>query len=321
MARTTYPTKGDIEAAVATLRRGGLVAFPTETVYGLGANALDPVAVRRIFEVKGRPSTSPLIVHVDSASMARAMVVAHWPQQAQVLADRFWPGPLSLVLPKRDGIPHEVTAGLGTVGVRAPAHPIALELIRAAGMPLAAPSANPFMQVSPTSAQHVRESLGAVVEMILDGGPTSVGIESTVLSLAGDHPVLLRPGMISREQLEQVIGAVDQVQPRSDQQGDASPGMRERHYSPKTPLLLTVDPPSGRGAYVWWNLEVKTSAHTVKMPADPKAYAREIYSILHNLDRGGFEFIAVEPVPSTGEWAAIQDRLQRAGAPENHPGR
>jgi L-threonylcarbamoyladenylate synthase len=312
MARTTYPTNDEIAAAAAVLRTGGLVAFPTETVYGLGANALDPVAVRRIFQVKGRPSTSPLIVHVDSVEMARCSVVSLWPESAEILARAFWPGPLSLVLPKQSGIPREVTAGLDTVGVRAPAHPVAFELIRQAGIPVAAPSANPFMHLSPTEAQHVRDSLGSAVDIILDGGPTRVGIESTVLSLAGSTPLLLRPGMISRQELEALIGPVALAADPSHDEANASPGMREKHYSPATPLFLTTEPPAGRGVYVWWNRPVAGAIRAVRLPAEPAAYARELYSTLHDIDREGLDFIAVEPVPRTGQWAAIYDRLFRA---------
>ena len=228
-----------IEQAAELLRHGKLVAFPTETVYGIGANALDEAAVRRIFEVKGRPSTSPLIVHVDSLEMARR-VVAVWPTAAETLARRFWPGPLTLVLPKQPTVPDVVTAGLPTVGVRAPAHPVALELIRRSGVPVAAPSANRFTELSPTTAEHVRRSLGGSVDLILDGGPAQVGIESTVLSLAGAQPVLLRPGMVSPAQIEELIGPVTLGGRIEDQSASAhaSPGLHRRHYSPRTPLLL-----------------------------------------------------------------------------------
>src|SRR5438105_4505328 len=187
------PSANEIEAAADALRRGRLVAFPTETVYGLGANALDPEAVARIYAVKGRPPTSPLIVHVASVEMAKSLI-ATWPEAADRMARRFWPGPLTLVLPKQPTIPSIVTAGLSTVGLRMPSHPMALALIKAAGVPLAAPSANRFTQLSPTTADHVRQSLGSDVDLILDGGPCEVGIESTVVSLAGPQPVLLRPG-------------------------------------------------------------------------------------------------------------------------------
>src|SRR5258708_32344222 len=185
----------DSERAAHLLRAGRLVAFPTETVYGLGANALDPEAVARIYQAKGRPPTSPLIVHVDSVEMAKSLVTT-WPEKADRLAKRFWPGPLTIILEKQPSIPATVTAGLPTVGLCMPAHPIALALIKAAGVPLAAPSANRFTQLSPTSADHVRQSLSADVDLILDGGPCQIGIESTVLSLAEPQPVLLRPGGI-----------------------------------------------------------------------------------------------------------------------------
>jgi L-threonylcarbamoyladenylate synthase len=314
MGRTIFPTKAEIEEAASILRRGGLVAFPTETVYGLGANALDPSAVRRIFVAKGRPSTSPLIVHVDSVPMARELVVASWPPAAEALASAFWPGPLTLVLPKLPAIPDEVTAGLPTVGVRAPAHPVAQELIRAANLPLAAPSANLFTHLSPTEAQHVRESLGSKVDLVLDGGPTTVGIESTVLSLAGDRPILLRPGMISRGDLERRIGTIEIAdQAANAAQPHPSPGLHEKHYSPATPLFVTDAPPAGRGAYVWWSREAPHVSRSIPMPPDPVAYAAKIYSVLHGLDKEGWEFIAVEPVPASDEWEGIRDRLRRAG--------
>src|SRR3954447_3017482 len=190
-----------IEEAAEILRRGGLVAFPTETVYGLGANALDASAVARIFAAKGRPRSSPLIVHVDGIEMARGLA-AEWPDAAEHLARRYWPGPLTIVLPKRDVIPDVVTAGLPTVGLRVPAHPIALELIRAAGVPIAAPSANRFTELSPTHAHHVPEALA---DYTLDGGPATVGIESTVVSLVG-VPTLLRPGVIPATEIEEITG-------------------------------------------------------------------------------------------------------------------
>src|SRR3954447_15653529 len=195
------PTDAELQHAAELIRQGGLVAFPTETVYGLGANALDADAVRRIFKAKRRPWASPLIVHVGDEAMART-VTAEWPTMARHLAREFWPGPLTMVLKKASIVPEVVTANLDSVGVRMPSHPIALELIRAAGVPIAAPSANRFSELSPTSADHVRESLGDEVDLILDGGPTTVGIESTVVSLHRTPPLVLRPGMITKEQVE-----------------------------------------------------------------------------------------------------------------------
>jgi L-threonylcarbamoyladenylate synthase len=301
----------EIERAARLIREGRLVAFPTETVYGLGANALDRAAVRRIFEVKGRPSTSPIIVHVDSLDMARRLV-REWPESAEKLANRFWPGPLTLVLPRAPVIPDEVTAGLDTVGIRMPAHPIALALIRAAGVPIAAPSANPFTRLSPTTAEHVRQSLGDAVDMILDGGPTQVGIESTVLSLAG-APRLLRPGMILREQIEELIGPVEVSGRIENGAPHPSPGMHPRHYSPKTRLLLVSDGalPAGRGVYLWIRRPAPAE-RSVQMPAEAAAYAARLYETLHALDAEGWEWIAVEKPPEAPEWIPVLDRLRRA---------
>jgi len=299
-ARTPPDPPRQIEHAAALIRAGKLVAFPTETVYGLGANALDARAVERIFVAKGRPRTSPLIVHVDSIEMARDLA-AGWPGAADILARRFWPGPLTLVVPKRPEVPDIVTAGLPTVGLRMPAHPVALALIRAAGVPIAAPSANRFTELSPTAAAHVAESLA---EFVLDGGPSQVGIESTVLSLAGE-PLLLRPGVIPLPEVEALIGPV-QMAPPPGEAAHPAPGMHKRHYRPQTPLFLLRQgdcPPQGRGAWLRIGRE---------MPADPRAYAAALYETLHRLDHQGFDWIAVERPPHTPEWAGVLDRLQRA---------
>ena len=296
-----------IDRAAEIIRAGGLVAFPTETVYGLGANALDASAVRRIFEVKGRPATSPLIVHVASVEMALE-VVRDWPRVAGLLAERYWPGPLTLVLPKHERVPAEVTAGLDTVGVRMPAHPVALGLVRAAGVPIAAPSANRFTQLSPTTAEHVRAGLGSAVDLVLDGGSTDVGIESTVLSLVG-QPALLRPGILPVTELEEFVGPLIRV--ASAEGPHPSPGLHERHYSPRTPLYVTRVLPPGHGAYVWWNMPSQ-AAMDVRLPAKPKDYARAIYAVLHELDGRGLDYIAVEPVPDTPAWDGVRDRLKRA---------
>ena|SRR5688500_15352069 len=284
-----------------------MVAFPTETVYGLGANARDPAAVARIFEAKGRPPTSPLIVHVSSIEMAQSLVTA-WPASAEMLARRWWPGPLTLVLPKQPHVPAIVTAGLPTVGIRMPAHPLALALLREAGIPIAAPSANRFSEISPTSAAHVRLP---GVDLILDGGPCAVGIESTVLSLAGPRPVLLRPGLISVTEIEALIGPVESYS--RDTEADPSPGLHRRHYSPRTPLKLGAPPTEGRGAYLHMHAPAP-AAHSVAMPRDPAAYATILYDTLHRLDAQSFDWIAVEPPPATPEWAGILDRLRRAAA-------
>jgi L-threonylcarbamoyladenylate synthase len=300
MEKTISPS--ELARAAELIRSGELVAFPTETVYGLGANALDPAAIEKIYAAKGRPPSSPLIVHVSSIEMARSLV-REWPEQAEKLARKFWPGPLTLVLPKQPHVPDRLTAGLDTVGVRMPANPIALALIREAGVPIAAPSANRFTELSPTTAQHVRDGLGDGVAMVLDGGPSSVGIESTVLSLSGAHAVLLRPGMISRQEMEAIIGPIEVLGPVTDGP-HASPGLHHRHYSPKTPLLLIhagQTLPSGRGI-------------CLRMPDEPRAYAAVLYERLHDADAQGWEWIAVEKPPPGEEWSAIRDRLERAAA-------
>jgi L-threonylcarbamoyladenylate synthase len=296
-----------LEQAAALIRAGRLVAFPTETVYGLGANALDEAAVRRIFEVKGRPPSSPVIVHVASIEMARNLAM-EWPGAARKLAERFWPGPLTVVVPKQPSIPAIVSAGLPTVGLRMPAHPLALALIEASGCPIAAPSANRFTELSPTTAEHVRKSLGDAVDLVLDGGSTPVGIESTVVSLAADPPLLLRPGMITREELESVIGPVAVRTVAGADEAHPAPGMHPRHYSPRTPLLLVrhgVLPSEGCGIYL---------RHGESMPASPRDYAATLYATLHRCDEQGYDWIAVEEPPDEPAWDAIRDRLRRAAS-------
>lgn len=308
-------SEAEVRRAAELIRAGELVAFPTETVYGLGANALDAVAVEKIYAAKGRPATSPLIVHVGSVEMARGLV-REWPERADVLAARFWPGPLTLVLPKAAGVPDRVTAGLDTVGIRMPANSLALALIQEAGVPLAAPSANRFTELSPTTAEHVRRSIGDRVAMILDGGPTTVGIESTVLSLAGAGPMLLRPGMVRRAQIEEVIGSIELAPQPAEGEAHASPGMHARHYSPKTRLVIVRDgrlPAGGRGAYLWI-AHPADAARCIEMPNDPGKYAAMIYGALHDADAEGWDWIAVEKPPMDAGWDAIRDRIERAAA-------
>jgi L-threonylcarbamoyladenylate synthase len=307
-------TRENLERAAALLREGKLVAFPTETVYGLGANALDPTAVRRIYEAKGRPSTSPLIVHVASIDAARELVT-EWPQSAQHLAERFWPGPLTLVLPKRAIVPDIVTAGLPSVGIRIPANPVARELLELARIPIAAPSANRFTQLSPTTAAHVQESLGDRVDLILDGGACEVGIESTVVALTGSEARLLRPGMVSRTELEEVIGTKlsATAEPRQEKAHE-SPGMHVRHYQPKTRLLLSASPPSeGRGAVLHLQSGYQ-AAYKIAMPVDPHEYAAKLYQMLHELDALHLDWIWVEMPPDEPQWEGVRDRLRRAAA-------
>lgn len=308
-------SESEVRRAAELIRAGELVAFPTETVYGLGANALDANAIEKIYAAKGRPPTSPLIVHVDSIDMGRALA-RDWPDKANLLARRFWPGPLTLVLPKQPRVPDRLTSGLDTVGIRVPSNRMALDLIRAAGVPIAAPSANRFAELSPTTAQHVRDSLGNRVAMILDGGPTTVGIESTVLSLAGTEAVLLRPGMVSRAQIEELIGPVEVAQAAAQDAAHPAPGMHARHYSPKTPLVLVSGghlPSSGRGAYLWIECRAN-AARCIAMPRDPQPYAAKLYDVLHQADAEAWDWIAVERPPSGPDWDAIRDRLERAAA-------
>lgn len=327
-----------IREAAALLRKGELVAFPTETVYGLGANALDSAAVERIFEAKDRPETSPLIVHVSSIGMARELA-AEWPAIAQQLAERFWPGPLTLVVKKKPIIPHIVTAGLLTVGLRMPAHPVALALLREAQIPVAAPSANRFTQLSPTMAEHVRRGLGERVSYILDGGPCEVGIESTVVSVVEQPAVLLRPGGISRSEIEAVIGPV--VSPAHPQSGaHPSPGMHPQHYCPRTPLILVkggVIPAHGTGVYLQLHrvplhstnvvpgaplipsvgmsgIHGSRAVTIVHMPAESREYASRLYATLHEVDQQGYDWIAVDAPEESPEWEGVLDRLRRAAA-------
>ncbi len=301
-----------LRCAADLIRAGRLVAFPTETVYGIGANALDGAAVERIFEAKGRPKSSPLIVHVASIEMARSLA-RQWPERAEILARAFWPGPLTLVVRKRADIPAIVTAGLDTVGLRMPAHPVALELLRAAGLPIAAPSANRFTELSPVSAEHVRRSLGGAVDLILDGGICNVGIESTVLSVVDDVPTLLRPGVVSAEDIEALIGPVRRADdPKKG--AHSSPGQHARHYRPRTPLLLVdgdVRLPAGKGAYLWRSI-ARPAEFAIQMPATPVEYAARLYGTLHDLDHRDVEWIAVERLPEEPAWEAVNDRLRRA---------
>jgi L-threonylcarbamoyladenylate synthase len=316
----------EVDRAVAALRAGGLVGLPTETVYGLGANALDVDAVQRIFTAKGRPAYNPLIVHVPDEAAARQLA-ARWPAEAARLARRFWPGPLTLVLPKQPRVPDVVTAGLRSVALRVPSHPVALALLHAAAVPVAAPSANPSTQLSPTTADHVAKALGERVSLVLDAGPTTVGIESTVVDLTGPRPVLLRPGVISADDLEPLVGAL--ARPTTPSAPDAprpAPGMLDRHYAPRATLhifsagerdaarALAGDAAAAGarvGALLLSPLEAPVT-HSRFMPRTPAAYARELYAALHTLDDAGCDLVLVEEVPGDAAWAGVRDRLERA---------
>jgi L-threonylcarbamoyladenylate synthase len=315
--------------AAALLRRGGLVAFPTETVYGLGANALDGAAVARIFAAKGRPANNPLIVHVAETGEA-VHLTAGWPEVAARLAERFWPGPLTLVLPKHRVVPDLVTAGGPTVAVRMPAHPVARGLIRAAGLAIAAPSANRSALLSPTRAEHVLRSLDGRIDLVLDGGPTPGGLESTVLDVTGTPPRLLRPGLVTPEEIEAVVGPI--VRPVQAEPGEAnplpSPGLMARHYAPRAPLECVEGDSRPRAEALcqtgrlvgWLPFARKPGASwpglvAVGMPSNPSGYAARLYAVLHELDDAGVERIVVELPPDTEEWLAVRDRLRRASAP------
>ncbi len=322
------PSKPDASAiadAAAVLARGGLVAFPTETVYGLGARGLHAAEVACIFAAKERPSGHPLILHVDGEPMARSLASV-WSSAASRLVAELWPGPLTLVVPRALVVPNEVTGGLSTVGLRAPVHPVARALIVAVGEPLAAPSANAHMHVSPTAAEHVVRSLGDRVDLVLDGGPCAYGIESTVLSLADDPPRVLRPGAVSLERLRAVDPRI--VYERETIEGDAAraaPGMAAKHYAPRARVVLAERGPSGVAAAVLGcagGLAALVSSaaadaaagcsRVIVLPDEPDEYARRLFAALHEADASGVETVIVERVPDEPAWWAVADRLRRA---------
>lgn len=318
------PDDPAIREAAALLVSGGLVAFPTETVYGLGADGLNPLAVARIYAAKGRPATNPVILHVADAAAARNLVT-RWPAAATALTERFWPGPLTLVLPASETVPFVVRAGGPSVALRCPAHPVALALIRAAGVPLAAPSANRSQQLSPTLAAHVAAGLGEAVELILDGGPTAAGLESTILDLCGAGPRLLRPGPVTPGELEAIVGPLDVWRgavPAGERQ--PAPGMQERHYAPRARLEL-VAPGAGLGAtmgrvaYVAFGVlpALPEGVPGLLLPLDPEAAGTRLYALLHELDAAGFERVVMERPPDEGPWLAVQDRIRRASSEDN----
>lgn len=313
MSKVVNATLEAVAAAADVLRHGGLVAFPTETVYGLGANALDAAAVARVFAAKGRPATNPVIVHVADLALVQH-VATGWPDAAAKLAVRFWPGPLTLVLPKRPEVPDIVTAGGPTVAVRVPNHPVALALLRAVGVPVAAPSANRSTELSPTRADHVRPELA---DVILDGGPCPGGLESTVVDVTCDPPRLLRPGLVTVAMLEEVIGRVD-VSAAPTEGPARSPGRMERHYAPRAALELAsrerAEALARDGQRVGWltfDGDDVPGAVNVRLPADAVGYAAGLYAALHDLDAAGVETVVVEPPPDGDEWRAVHDRLRR----------
>ncbi len=297
-----------IAEAAELIRAGRLVAFPTETVYGLGANALDPAAVARVFEAKGRPATNPLIVHVANVEAARELA-ADWPPVADRLAERFWPGPLTLVVEKNARVPDIVTANGPTVGVRVPAHRAALALLKAAGVPIAAPSANRSEEVSPTTAQHVVDSLGDRVDLILDGGPSNVGIESTVLDVTQTPPRLLRPGMVSETMLRAVVSELAADNKGSTAGASRSPGQHARHYAPRKPLLVFEEP-----VYI-----AAPGDAFLQLPRDADAAGAMLYAELRRLDADPnvHRILAVLWEKEGPKWTAIHDRLRRAAVPKD----
>jgi len=306
----------EIRRAAEVLKRGGLVGFPTETVYGLGADASSREAVARLYAAKRRPADHPVIVHFADAAQAFAWA-REVPEGARKLAAKFWPGPLTLVLKRSKKAGNFVTGGQDTIGVRVPSHPVAQELLQAFGGGIAAPSANRFGEVSATTAAHVRADLGKDAEIVLDGGPSEVGIESTIADLSGDGAVLLRPGRISRQELEQALGALVQ-----EKGADAPrhPGGLERHYAPRTRARLV--PPHeldreitrlGRAvAVLAFSRPDERVDYWLRMPREPLGYAQRLYAALRELDGAGCGSILVEAPPETPEWAGVRDRLARA---------
>jgi len=311
-------TQTEIEEAVEALRAGELVVFPTETVYGLGANASNPAAVRKIFEVKGRPADHPVIVHLDNPRYLHRWV-SDMPVVAEKLAARFWPGPLTLILPKGENVNDIVTGGQDSIGIRVPSHPIAQQLLTAFGGGIAAPSANRFGRLSPTKPEHVREELGDAVPVILDGGESPIGLESTIVSCLGNEARLLRPGFITRSQLEQVVeltvgGPVPRVS-----------GDRRLHYAPATPLAIVSSDDLEKYAGEFVARQQKVAVLAMRPPLNTQrymtwinagkkadAYAHNLYNHLRTLDSAGCARILVQELPDDERWAAILDRLQRA---------
>ncbi len=308
-----------LRRAAETIRRGGLVAFPTETVYGLGADAFAPLAVARIFEVKKRPYFDPLIVHVAGHEDLEKLV-ADIPPDAETLMKMFWPGPLTLVLSKREDVPDIVTAGLSTVAVRMPKHPMALDLIKLAECPIAAPSANRFGSLSPTTAEHVQDQLGDQVDLILDGGPCQVGVESTILSLTEEKPRLLRPGGVPLEEIEAIIGKVDVNS--TGETIPSAPGMLPSHYAPRTPMVILSN---GERFDSYGDEKVGFLAfaepeqtgplqqiEVLSKKGDLREAAANLFAAIRRLDAFHLDLIVAEPVPEVGLGRAIMDRLRRA---------
>jgi L-threonylcarbamoyladenylate synthase len=306
----------EVRRAAEVLRRGGLVAFPTETVYGLGADASNAATIERLYAVKRRPSEHPVIVHFATADDALRWA-REVPEGAKSLAKRFWPGPLTLILERSALAKDFVTGGQDNVGLRVPSHPIAHQLLKHFGKGVAAPSANRFGHVSPTTAAHVREDLGEDVDLVLEGGPSEVGIESTILDFSSGSPVLLRPGHVSQADLENVLGGSIA---EKDKAATRHSGGLERHYAPRTPALLVptheldreIAKLGDRVAVLAFSRPDERVEYWLRMPREPQAYARRLYAALRELDTAGCESILVESPPAAPQWAAVLDRLRRA---------
>ena len=307
--------KDEVRRAAQVLRAGGLVAFPTETVYGLGADAANVEAIRKLYAVKRRPTDHPVIVHFASAEKAFAWA-RDVPQEARKLAERFWPGPLTLILKRSAAAKDFVTGSQDTVGLRVPSHPVAQALLKEFAGGVAAPSANRFGLVSPTTAAHVREDLGPDVDLVLEGGASEVGIESTIVDLSGPKPVLLRPGHISKEDLEAIVGALQERTAASPRHS----GSMERHYAPRTPARLvpsyeldkTIAQANRSVAVLAFSRPDERVDYWLRMPRDAKAYAQRLYAALRELDTAECQEILIEAPPELPEWSAVRDRLKRA---------
>jgi L-threonylcarbamoyladenylate synthase len=315
-----------LDDALAALRRGEPIGLPTETVYGLAADAHDPAAIRRIYELKGRPSDHPLIVHVADAVTASRWA-GDWPDAAEALAEAFWPGPLTLILPRAANVPDEVTGGQDTVGLRVPAHPVAQALLRAFEGGVAAPSANRFGRLSPTTAAHVREEFGDAVPIVLDGGECEIGLESTIVDLSTETPRILRPGKISRPEIEEVIGPVAEGK---DGDSPRASGTLASHYAPRAsvevlaraPLVARFHELAKRGQKVAALLRGQPfkDIDGEVLPSDLAGYGHALYAALRRLDARGFDVLLAELPPHTAAWAAVNDRLKRAAAPRDADG-
>ena len=319
------PSSEAVDQAAELIRKGEIVAFPTETVYGLGANALNESAVKKIYEAKGRPQTNPIIVHVSGKEQAQSLATK-WTEYAEKLAEAFWPGPLTIVLPKNDRVPAITTAGSPTVALRCPDDETALMLIETSGFPIAAPSANTSGNLSPIDGFHVLQDLEGKIPMLLDSGQVPGGIESTVIDLSGPTPKLLRPGLLQISEIEKVIGPVERGPSYIDSSSPLhSPGLLKRHYSPHTPLIegdaddveamINQGKPVGMLYYMIKKFD-HNNLTAITLPGNPQEYAHHFYRALRELDEMGVDTIFFEMPPETDEWLGIRDRLMRASAQE-----